>query len=187
VKTGGRDYYLKGVLRDGLYMVPANDIASLFGLNARYESSINTVSLYRSGNPSGAQLKKIISSSDRYDPEDIYWLSRIVEAEAKGENYGSRLAVANVVLNRKNSGQYPDTVKAVIFDRKHGIQFTPASNGTVYNTPSPLSFLAALDALDGYNNVPGVLFFMNPSQAQTLWIENNRQAAFTMGAHTYYY
>ncbi len=187
ITSGGKTHVLTGVIRDGRLMSDPQAVADIFNLNTCYEPSLNAVSLNRGPAPTDEQLQAMLAPSDKYNSEDIYWLSRIVEAEARGENYDSRLAVANVVLNRKASGQYPGSVKAVIFDRKHGIQFTPAANGAVYNEPSGLSFLAALDALDGYNNVPGALFFMNPRHAQTLWIEDNREMAFTVGTHTYYY
>ncbi len=187
VTVKGGTHIIKGVLRDGSLMAPAESVAEIFNINMKYEPSLNTVSLNHGPNPSSERIKALITPESKYNPEDIYWLSRIVEAEARGENYESRLAVANVVLNRKASGMYPATVKGVIFDKKHGVQFTPVSNGSVYNDPSGLSFLAALDALDGYNNVPGALFFMDPRQAKTLWIEDNREMAFTVGAHTYYY
>ena len=71
-----------------------------------------------------------------YTYEDLYWLSRIVHAEAAHESYEGKVAVANVVLNRVRHDSFPDTIYGVIFDKAGGVQFTPVAAGTVYNDPS---------------------------------------------------
>ena len=140
------------------------------------------------GNPiSEQEALSLLPSYDGYSEEDLLWLAKIVEAEAQGETYPSKLGVANVIINRRDSGQYPSTIKEVIFDKRFGVQFTPTANGAVYNTPSASSFIAAMEALEGRNNASDTLFFMNPHLATSNWISNNRQYAFTIGGHSYYY
>ena len=85
----------------------------------------------------------------KYSEEDLYWLARIISAESRGEPLEGQIAVGNVVLNRVDSDNYPDTIKEVIFDRNHGVQFEPVENGTVYDDPTPTSVLAAKLALEG--------------------------------------
>lgn len=51
-------------------------------------------------------------------PPDLYWLSRIISAESRGESLKGQIAVGNVVLNRVEEDDFPDTIPAVIFDRK---------------------------------------------------------------------
>jgi N-acetylmuramoyl-L-alanine amidase len=49
-----------------------------------------------------------IESGDTwYDEEDLYWLSRIISAEARGESLEGQIAVGNVVLNRMKSDRWP--------------------------------------------------------------------------------
>ena len=48
-------------------------------------------------------------------------LLRIVEAEAGNEDEDGKLLVANVVLNRLNSEQFPNTVREVVFQQEKGV------------------------------------------------------------------
>ncbi len=125
-------------------------------------------------------------SKSAYTSEDLYWLSRIVSAEAGGESYAGKLAVANVIINRKASSDYPDTIKGVIFDRKFSVQFTPIQNGSIYNTPSQESIQAATDALEGTNNIGSSLFFLNQNKSVLNWIQTNRTYYGSIGNHTFY-
>ena len=75
--------------------------------------------------------------------DDLYWLSRIISAESRGEPLEGQIAVGNVVLNRVASADFPDTIYGVIFDDRWGGQFTPVRNGTIYQVPSARSVEAA--------------------------------------------
>ena len=91
-----------------------------------------------------------------------------------------------MVLNRVASGEYPNTVYDVIFDRKDAVQFEPVSNGTVYQTPTALSVQAARLALQGVNTAGESLFFFNPSLSQGTWIVRSRTYYTTIGCHRFY-
>ena len=121
-----------------------------------------------------------------YDADDLYWLSRIISAESKGEPLKGQIAVGNVVLNRVRSSSYPNMIYGVIFDRKHGTQFSPVSFGTIYNKPSESALIAAKICLEGYTLSDSILFFMNPRIATNNWISKNRPYAFTIGNHDFY-
>jgi N-acetylmuramoyl-L-alanine amidase len=75
----------------------------------------------------------------------------------------------------------------VIFDNKSGVQFTPTVNGSIYNTPSSESFLAAFEVLEGKRNAENALFFINPRYAKSSWVSRNRKYAFTLENHDFYY
>lgn len=135
------------------------------------------------------ETKKLLTTSDNttiYNEEDLYWLSRIVYAESRGESYEGKLAVANCVLNRVKSSIYPNTVYGVIFDRNYGVQYQPVANGTIYNTPDEDSIKAAKEALGGKNIIGECLFFFNPVTAQNFWISENREYYTTIGNHAFY-
>ena len=166
-------------INDRLY-APVRAIAKSFNASVDWDNNTRTV-VITSGK------KAIASGSDFYNSTDLYWLSRIISAEAAGESLVGQIAVGNVVLNRKASAQYPNTVYGVIFDRKGGTQFSPVSMGTIYNTPSEMSIIAAKICLDGYSVDTGILFFMNPKIATSNWISKNRPFAFTIGNHSFYY
>lgn len=166
-------------INDRLY-VPIRPIASAFSATVTWQAASRTAAVTSSD-------RTLVSGNDYYDSDDLYWLSRIISAESAGEPLVGQIAVGNVVLNRKDSRQYPNTVYGVIFDRKHGTQFSPVVMGTIYNSPSPTSVIAAKICLEGYSVDGGILFFMNPRIATSNWISKNRPFAFTVGNHDFYY
>ncbi len=133
------------------------------------------------------QAKSMVKPDSAYDYEDLYWLSRIISAEAKGESFTGQIGVGTVVLNRVRSREFPNTVKGVVFDQKYGTQFTPVSNGTIYDKPTDSAVIAAKMCLDGYTLSDSVLYFLNPRIATSSWIQKNRKYAFRVGNHDFYY
>ena len=113
---------------------------------------------------------------------NTYLLAQLVNAEAKGESYNGKVAVANVILNRVKSEEFPDTIKDVIFQRG---QFQPVSSGTIYNKPSEESIKAAKDAINGYKVVgEQALYFYNPDISTSNWIFS-RQTLIEIGNHRF--
>lgn len=121
-----------------------------------------------------------------YDDADVLWMSRIIEAESRGEPRLGKIAVGNVVMNRVNSPDYPDTVYEVIFDMRYGVQFTPVSNGEIYNIPSDESVLCAKWALKNQRPVGACLYFFNPRKATSTWIIEHRPYFMTISNHDFY-
>ncbi len=126
------------------------------------------------------------TARDVYGEEDLYWLSRIISAESRGEPFIGQLAVGTVVINRTRSHYYPDTIYEVIFDRCGGVQFTPASTGSVYREPTESCVLAAKLCLEGFSLDDGILFFFNSKLALGSWITSNRTYTMTVGQHDFY-
>ncbi len=164
----------------GRLFVPIRAISSVFSANVGWNAQTRTAMVSTSG-------KTLVSGDKFYNSSDLYWLSRIINAEASGEPLAGQIAVGNVVLNRKASSQYPNTVYGVIFDRRGGTQFSPVSMGTIYNAPTQSSIIAAKICLEGYSIDSRILFFMNPRIATSNWISNNRPFAFRMANHDFYY
>ena len=121
-----------------------------------------------------------------YSEDDLYWLARIISAEAEGESLEGKLAVGTVVLNRVKNSEFPNTVYGVIFDRKNGVQFTPVANGEIYGEPDSESVLAARLCLEGNTVNDDILFFMNASLAESFWISQSRRYVMTVGNHDFY-
>jgi N-acetylmuramoyl-L-alanine amidase len=118
---------------------------------------------------------------------NLYWLSRIIHAEAEAEPYEGKVAVGNVVLNRVNSSAFPNTIKGVIFEYFQNIpQFSPVADGTIYNTPSAASIQAAKAALAGQRPVGTATYFFNPDKAAGSWIVNNKTYVKRIGDHVFY-
>ena len=164
---------------DGTLFVPIRPLAKAFGLELEWNNSLRAVEL-----ESGGRLPQ--SGSSFYKEDEVLWLARIIHAESAGAPFDGKIAVGNVVLNRVASPQYPNTIYGVIFDRKHGTQFSPVSFGTIYNTPSAESVSAAKVCLEGYSLSSTALFLMNPKLATTSWISQNRPYLFTIGNHLFY-
>lgn len=119
--------------------------------------------------------------------DDIFWLARIIHAEAQGEPYTGQIAVGNVVMNRVSSSNFPNSVHGVIFDSYKGIpQFSPVADGTIYNTPHSSCMKAAEEAYWGNKPVGNALYFFNPDKAAGSWIVNSRQYITRIGNHAFY-
>ena len=163
---------------DRLY-VPIRAIAAPFCITVGWDGATRSVTLTKTG----TRLK---TAAEFYNSDDLYWLSRIISAESAGEVLAGQIAVGNVVLNRRESSSYPNTIYGVIFDKKGGTQFSPVSMGTIYRTPSESSVIAAKICLEGYSISDSILFFMNPRISTSNWISKNRPFAFTIGNHDFY-
>ena len=63
-----------------------------------------------------------------YTESDYNVLLRIVQAEAGGCDMKGKILVANVILNRVESDEFPDTITDVVYEKR---QFSPVSNGSI--------------------------------------------------------
>lgn len=181
VSALGRYFYSPAKILniDNRLYVPVRAIAAPFCISVEWDGATRSVIL----KSSGARLK---SANEFYNSDDLYWLSRIISAESAGEPFEGQIAVGNVVINRKESNAYPNTIYGVIFDRKHGTQFSPVSFGTIYKKPTESAVIAAKICLEGYSISDEILFFMNPRIATNNWISKNRPFAFSIGNHDFY-
>ncbi len=136
------------------------------------------------------QTKLFGSAASRgtsYSSTDLYWLSRIIHAEAEAESYTGKVAVGNVILNRVKSSSFPNTVKGVIFEYYKGIpQFSPVADGTIYNNPNSDSIKAAKAAFSGTNVVGNSTYFFNPDKSEGTWIVKNKSMEKRIGNHVFY-
>ncbi|MBE7021737.1 MAG: copper amine oxidase [Ruminococcaceae bacterium] len=134
----------------------------------------------------GVTVPQELIATRSYTDDEIYWLSKIIHAESRGEPMDGKIAVGNVVLNRVKSREYPDTIYGVIFDRANGVQFSPILDGSIYQRPYGDSVIAAKRALAGEEKVGNCLFFLNPKTAQSNWIIKNRPYYTTIQNHDFY-
>lgn len=181
IVANGRYFYTvdKILNLDGTLWVPIRPLAKAYCLDLSWDGAAREVRLTSTG-------KTLVSGDRFYKSDEVLWMGRIIQAEAGGEPFLGKIAVGNVVLNRVRSPQYPSTIWGVIFDRKHGTQFSPVSFGTIYNTPSAESTIAAKLCLEGYSITDDALFFMNPRIATSNWIAQNRPFLFSIGKHDFY-
>ncbi|WP_410771739.1 cell wall hydrolase [Fontibacillus sp. BL9] len=117
--------------------------------------------------------------------EELLLLQKIVMAEAEGEPYEGKVAVANVVLNRLRSANYPDTIKDVIYQKS---QFSPVRNGRLKKVkPSKDTIHAVNEALNGRKEVSDdTYYFLSLKLAKDLTIARTKDKAHVIGNHTFY-
>lgn len=166
------------IMSDGRLYIPATVFAKAVGMTLNTTDS--SISLSGSYSP-------LLHADKFYRSDEVFWLARIIHAESRGEALLGQIAVGNVVMNRLRSKYYPNTIYGVIFDRKYGVQFSPVLDGTIYNTPGYSATLAAKICLEGYDVSGGAFFFLAPELATSSWIPRNREYAFTIGNHDFYY
>ena len=166
-------------MKNGVMYAPVTLLAKAFDAKISWQ---NATSSFNITSGSGG----ILSGDKFYREDEVYWLSKIINAESGGEILKGKIAVGNVVLNRVRSASFPNTIYGVIFDKQYGIQFSPVANGTIYNAPNAESIIAAKICLEGYSISNSALFFMNPRIATSNWISKNRPYAFTIGNHDFY-
>ncbi len=164
-------------MSDGRIYIPASVFAKATGLKLTKTSGRITFS---------GTYAPLAHASKFYREDEVFWLARIIHAESRGEPLLGKIAVGDVVLNRVKSPLYPNTIYSVIFDKKYGVQFSPAANGSIYNTPDFNSILAAKICLDGYMISPDVLFFLAPKYSTSSWIPKSREYLFSIGGHDFY-
>lgn len=181
IEANGRAIYVGDGVRtqEGRTLVPIRALGKALDAKVHWNPDTGDIELFRG---SGA-----IAAADRYyNPDDLYWLSRIISAESQGEPLGGKIAVGNVILNRVSSSEFPDSVYGVIFDSRWGGQFTPVRNGTIYHQPTAESVLAAKLVLDGANTAGKSLYFLAPQIANNHWVMENRPYVTTIGSHWFY-
>ena len=170
------------VIHSGRLYVPVRFVAEALNTDVSWNASTYTVSI----TAPNVMVPTNMIGDRGYSDGDLYWLSRIVNAESCGEPMIGKIAVANVVLNRTKSPLFANNIYDVIFDKTYGVQFTPTANGTIYHDPSGDSIVAAKRALMGENHAGESLYFLNPRIATSFWIVNNRIFFKTIGNHDFY-
>nr|WP_188376830.1 cell wall hydrolase [Halobacillus andaensis] len=155
---------------DSLYM-----IAKEYGVSAKQVQDINDKS--NAEIQAGEELQ-LPDGASEYE-KDL--LARLIEAEAEGESYEGKVAVATVVLNRVESDRFPDTIHNVIHD---GYQFSPVLNGSINQPASEESKRAVNEAFayQGYDQ--GSLFFYNPDKADSSYLES-QEVTTIIGNHVF--
>jgi N-acetylmuramoyl-L-alanine amidase len=110
---------------------------------------------------------------------------RLVEAEAKGESYEGKVAVATVVLNRVDSPEFPDTITDVIKEVVGtSYAFSPVQNGEINKPASDEAVRAVDEALTRKDRLNDCIYFYNPEIATDDWIRT-RTVVKTIGNHVF--
>ncbi|MFT9847048.1 cell wall hydrolase [Aneurinibacillus sp. REN35] len=118
------------------------------------------------------------------------WLYKLTEAEAGGEPYNGKVAVAASVLNRVKSPEWPNTLKGVIFqvdtyNGKSYYQYSPVLDKRIYQVqPSKDTIAAVQEALRGNDPSRAALIFYNPDKTDNQWVRSHTTSA-KIGSHIF--
>lgn len=178
IQANGRYLYVpEGVqMVGGKVTVPLSVLVKVFDARLSWDAASGTVVVNRG---SGA----IQSGDSYYNQDDLFWLSRIIQAECGNQPLEGRMAVGNVVLNRVKNPAFPSTVKGVLSQKN---QFTTWKNGALANrTPNATSVIAAKLVLDGgeVESTKGATFFDSNSNS---WAARNKTCVAVIGNHKFY-
>lgn len=125
---------LLGQERQALSVVPDNRLAALTSLPPAPERGVST--------RSGVRYDRAFLASQPVADGGAQWrcLSEALYFEARGETVRGMFAVGEVILNRVDSGLFPDTLCSVINQgtgRKYACQFTYTCDGLAETIAEP--------------------------------------------------
>jgi N-acetylmuramoyl-L-alanine amidase len=140
------------------------NIAKSFGVPLNSLEAVNHWSHFYAG-------KNIVIPNSPISAADKDLMARLVHAEAGGEPYAGKVAVASVVLNRVNSSHFPNSVQGVIYQITDGhYAFEPVQNGRVNQPADAASKRAVNEAIALIGKGNGSLYFYNPKISTSSWI-----------------
>ena len=130
---------------------------------------------------------QITGSSFSLEAQEYQVLLKIVEAEAGGEDTTGKMLVANVVMNRVRSAQFPDTISEVVYERSEGrAQFSPTADGRIDKvTISSDTIEAVARVMSGEDVSAGALYFRAISSKEG-WFDQSLNRVLEHGNHIFY-
>ena len=136
----------------GHALLPVEALAKCLGVTVAWDRVRWTITAQAGG------ISPLTDGDTYYDETDLYWLSRVIYAEAGNQPLKGKIAVGNVVLNRVKDDSFKDqnSVYDVIFAKN---QFEVVINGMIYMEPSEEAVMAAKLAMEGYDVSGGSTYF----------------------------
>lgn len=126
------------------------------------------------------------ASQVSYSDEDYQVLLKIVQAEAGICDEKGKILVANVILNRVRSDEFPDSIREVVYQPS---QFQPVSTGRINSVHVTEETVRCVDrALSGEDYSQGALYFMNRrgSGSSASWFDRNLNYLFAHDGHEFF-
>lgn len=171
-------YLPNGTLNlNGSLLLPIRTLTDLFGFSLYWNGQYQTIDI------STADVELMASGNEYYNENDLYWLSRVIYAEAGNQSLEGMIGVGNVVLNRVNAVGFANSIYKVIFQSG---QFDVVRAGTIYQNPTEEAVVAAKLCLEGVNTVGESLFFINPAISNATWFDVNFDRITEIGDHVFF-
>ena len=159
--------------------------------NETKEEAKEALSVSDSSIPSNLTLTMNKAMKLSLSEKEIEVLQRIVEAEASGEDIYGKILVANVVINRVNSEEFPDTISDVVFQKNGSTyQFSPTRDGRYWSVKISKETIKAVDrALSGEDYSEGALYFFArrlTSNKKAKWFDSALEKVVQYGCHEFF-
>ena len=122
-----------------------------------------------------------------YSDSDYKVLQRIVQAEAGICDDRGKILVANVIINRVRSGEFPNNITDVVYERS---QFSPVIDGSINTCRVTQQTIDCVDrALAGEDYSDGALYFMNRGGSESSnvrWFDGRLTFVMQHGRHEFF-
>lgn len=153
--------------------VPVRFIAESLGKNVEWDAELQQVVITTPPPPAepeeDTENEDVIQYGDiEFSPEDYELFLKVINAEAHGEPFEGKVAVAAVILNRVKSKSFPNTVREVLLQPN---QFAVITHDLLDLNPlAPDIEEAAQAALAGEDPSLGALFFYRPGETTSTFM-----------------
>ena len=179
VVANGRYLYVReGVGQsNGTVTVPLSIVTKAFDASLSWDAAAGKILVQRG---SGA----LMSGDAFYNQDDLFWMSRVMFAEAGNQGLKGQMAVGNVVMNRVANPIFPDSIHGVLAQKN---QFSTYKGGALAKrTPTESCIIAAKLVLDGgvVEEVENALWF--DAKCSSSWAARNKTHLVTLGGHKFY-
>ncbi len=179
VVANGRYLYLDEVVgqNNGTVILPLSVVTKAFDAKLTWDAATSKILVQRG---SGA----ILHGDVFYNQDDLFWLSRVMYAEAGNQGLKGQMAVGNVVMNRVASHIFPNSIHAVLAQKN---QFSTYKGGALAKrVPTESCMIAAKLVLDGgvVEEVENALWF--DAKCSNSWAARHKTHLVTLGGHRFY-
>lgn len=174
VLDAGKKVTVNGKSSDGWYRINADGITGY--CMAEYLTDSAPVNVKKTSTVSEKKTTSVSSNVNSgtisYTNEEFEMMCYVLQNEAGGCSDESKIAVANVIINRVKSPSFPNTLKGVLTANN---QFTAISNYyNKVNAPTQNTKDCVRRALNGEDNSKGAIFYYAPKycgSSSAAWFE----------------
>ncbi|WP_083443616.1 cell wall hydrolase [Ornithinibacillus contaminans] len=158
---------------------------SFFSIAQQYGTTVANLQIASQKSGNLLVSGETIQVPDHVSSADKKLMASLVHAEAKGEPYAGKVAVATVILNRVDHSEFPNTVSGVIYEQAGGhYAFSPVENGEINGGYTAEDMKAVNEAIAFRGQGQGSIYFYNPAKSTNNWI-TTRQETITIGNHIF--
>lgn len=138
--------------------------------------------------PVKAEAARVLQGQIAYTYEEQRMMTWVVQQEVRGASIAHKRIIAQVIVNRVKSDEFPDTIAEVLTQKN---QFTSIQNWYQRRYRPDIDTIRAVQqVLTGeYTDTSGALYFYAPrwaSPSAAGWFENSLTYLFEMEGHRFF-